>query len=401
MANVKFTEFPSAATVGSTDIIPIVQGGTNKKATAAVFSTYIGSAFVALTGNQTIAGVKTFSSQLASTVATGTAPFSIASTTKVTNLNADLLDGLSSADFQLTLTNPITGTGTTNYLPKFTGASALGNSLIYDNGTSVGIGTAAPATKFQVDGGRTSLFSGDAYSLILAQTAAQTNIVYLGTQADGTFNISNNAGNPQLTLLQSGNLGLGTTTPAVKLESKISTSGLPVTSGTTQTNGALRISSSATTGILDFGINGANNWIQSTDAGDLSQGYNLLLNPRGGNVLIGTTTDAGYKLNVNGTGRVFGTSAGLTIQSTSAGQNAELFFTSTATTWRVGQNIGTATDFEIYNGGTLFKMATSGAATFSGQVNIGNPVAAAVAVASTHKVTIVIGGTTYYLLATT
>ncbi len=37
--------------------------------------------------------------QLESLLATGTAPFVVASITKVTNLNADLLDGLSSADF--------------------------------------------------------------------------------------------------------------------------------------------------------------------------------------------------------------------------------------------------------------------------------------------------------------
>lgn len=57
---------------------------------------------------------------------------------------------LTSADWntfnnkQNALTNPITGTGTTNYIPKFTGASSLGNSLIYDNGTNVGIGTTSP-----------------------------------------------------------------------------------------------------------------------------------------------------------------------------------------------------------------------------------------------------------------
>lgn len=37
--------------------------------------------------------------QFTSTVSTGTAPLVVSSTTKVTNLNADLLDGLSSADF--------------------------------------------------------------------------------------------------------------------------------------------------------------------------------------------------------------------------------------------------------------------------------------------------------------
>jgi hypothetical protein len=49
---------------------------------------------------------------------------------------------------------------------------------------------------------------------------------------------------------------------------------------------------------------------------------------------------------------------------------------------------------------TAGALATTGAATFAGAVAIGNTVAAAVAVASTHKVTVVIGGVTYYLLAT-
>ena len=49
---------------------------------------------VDLTSEQTITGQKTFASQILSTVATGTAPFSIASTTLVSNLNADLLDGV-------------------------------------------------------------------------------------------------------------------------------------------------------------------------------------------------------------------------------------------------------------------------------------------------------------------
>lgn len=34
--------------------------------------------------------------------------------------------------------------GTTNYLPKFTAANVLGNSLIYDNGTYIGINTTSP-----------------------------------------------------------------------------------------------------------------------------------------------------------------------------------------------------------------------------------------------------------------
>lgn len=42
--------------------------------------------------------------------------------------------------------------GTTNYLSKFTGANTIGNSLVYDNGTNVGVGTTSPATKLDVYG---------------------------------------------------------------------------------------------------------------------------------------------------------------------------------------------------------------------------------------------------------
>ena len=43
---------------------------------------------------------------------------------------------------QNALTNPVTGTGTTNYLPKFTGASTIGNSLFTDDGTNGAFGGA-------------------------------------------------------------------------------------------------------------------------------------------------------------------------------------------------------------------------------------------------------------------
>jgi len=65
---------------------------------------------------------------------------------------------LSSADWttfnnkQSALTNPVTGTGTTNYLPKFTGTSTIGNSLLTDNGTNIGLGVANPtAGRLQIN----------------------------------------------------------------------------------------------------------------------------------------------------------------------------------------------------------------------------------------------------------
>jgi hypothetical protein len=49
-------------------------------------------------------------------------------------------------------TDDITGAGTTNYVPKFTGAKVIGNSQIFDNGTNVGIGTTAMPEKLTVNG---------------------------------------------------------------------------------------------------------------------------------------------------------------------------------------------------------------------------------------------------------
>lgn len=55
--------------------------------------------YVTLTTNQTVSGIKTFSRQQKFTVATGTSPFTVSSTTVVSNLNADLLDGNHASKF--------------------------------------------------------------------------------------------------------------------------------------------------------------------------------------------------------------------------------------------------------------------------------------------------------------
>jgi hypothetical protein len=46
----------------------------------------------------------------------------------------------------------IGGSGTTNYVPKFTAGTTLGNSIIYDDGTNIGIGTTSPLSKLQIVG---------------------------------------------------------------------------------------------------------------------------------------------------------------------------------------------------------------------------------------------------------
>lgn len=57
------------------------------------YSSTLDGRYVTLATNQTVRGIKTFSTQQKFTVATGTSPFTVSSTTVVSNLNADMLDG--------------------------------------------------------------------------------------------------------------------------------------------------------------------------------------------------------------------------------------------------------------------------------------------------------------------
>jgi len=76
----------------------------------------------------------------------GTAPIQYNSSTgaiSITQSGTSSNGFLSSTDWntfnnkQSALTNPVTGTGTTNYLPKFTGTSTIGNSSLQDDGSNV------------------------------------------------------------------------------------------------------------------------------------------------------------------------------------------------------------------------------------------------------------------------
>ena len=89
---------------------------------------------------------------------TGTAgtDFNIASAVNTHTFNlptasATNRGALSSADW-ITFNSKANASGTTNYVSKFTGATTLGNSLLFDNGTNVGIGTTTPSAKLDVSG---------------------------------------------------------------------------------------------------------------------------------------------------------------------------------------------------------------------------------------------------------
>lgn len=118
--------------------------------------------------------------------------------------------------YQGVLTNPVTGTGTTNTLPKFTGASTIGNSNVSDSGTlitlgsntllngSLGIG-ATPVTAFNLYMFKTLTGATTAYGI--AQTGSVQSDV---TTANGILNqINTQAASFTLTTYNHFNAGQG------------------------------------------------------------------------------------------------------------------------------------------------------------------------------------------------
>jgi hypothetical protein len=60
--------------------------------------------------------------------------------------------GLASWQTSVASGGTIGGSGTTNYVAKFTSNTSIGNSQLFDNGSNIGIGTASPSVKLDVNG---------------------------------------------------------------------------------------------------------------------------------------------------------------------------------------------------------------------------------------------------------
>ena len=212
-----------------------------------------------------------------STVSTGTAPLTVASTTKVNNLNADMLDSLHSTDFASasSLNNYVlkggdTMTGALNLpsnglvvgtselvvssgnvgigmasIPAFrtyirgTGTNETTYSLVVVNADAtvglsvrddsrVGIGIQDPTEKLEVQGNvKADNFIGNGSSLTNVTGTDNTKVLKAGDTMSGTLNLPANGlvvGTNQL-VVNSGNVGIGTANPGAKLDVNTFTGG--------------------------------------------------------------------------------------------------------------------------------------------------------------------------------
>ena len=109
-----------------------------------------------------------------------------------------------------TLTNPVTGTGTSGIVAKFNGTSSITDSIIYDNGTRVSIGAnVTTSNKFTAVASTTSSYAVVAQASGAANgfwaTLSGTGEIFRGQTSGGSYFIINNGGNAFL----NGNLNVG------------------------------------------------------------------------------------------------------------------------------------------------------------------------------------------------
>lgn len=115
------------------------------------------------------------------------------------------------------------GTGATSltsgYLVKGNGTSAVSASVVYDNGTNVGIGTSSPGYKLDVSatGNISGQFktSGSINALFLADAGTTAETLYIGT-AGNDFRVVTGS-NERMRIDASGNVGIGTSSPSSRL----------------------------------------------------------------------------------------------------------------------------------------------------------------------------------------
>lgn len=115
----------------------------------------------------------------------------------------------------VTNTNTVSGSGTTNYLPKWSGGTSLGNSQIYDNGSGVVIGGTDPSSyKFRVNGAIYSDGDGSSVAMYIGEGKAIRSLgeMYIDSPGGNTYFRNGSGYAYSLTLNPAGYVLMGTVT---------------------------------------------------------------------------------------------------------------------------------------------------------------------------------------------
>lgn len=138
------------------------------------------------------------------------------------NLNADKLDGYHYNNLPY-----IGGSGTAKYIPKFTGATTVGNSVIYESAAgNVGIGTTSPQGILHLQAASDPMLrseiKGDLASLFKIGAVSSNGEKEAEIQFSHKLGIcdklnDSDPGRERVTILNNGNVGIGATSPAAKL----------------------------------------------------------------------------------------------------------------------------------------------------------------------------------------
>ena len=174
-----------------------------------------------------------------------------------------------------------------------------------------------------------------------------------------TFSFNTSAG-AKVKILNNGNVGIGTTDPNVKLRIA-GTQGNPATSGSTSTGFLSLYGTGASHGLM-MGVQNVSpfgSWIQAQDKSNHATNYNLLLNPNGGNVGIGTDSPSSFSGYTN-----------LSLKAGSTGNNLD-FFNSSGT--RIGAIVTDGSDDVILEASGISRnliFKTDNAGTFSEKMRI-------------------------------